>query len=126
MGISVPDRIELLLKHYNINQKQLSRIADLSENTISNAKKGKNVPNLDFFNNIYRAFPELSHRWLYLGEGEIDGIDQASGGAHQNEMLEESLNRVKVQEKELEFLRSQINDKEEIIRLLKKQLQFPG
>ncbi len=126
MAINVPERLELLLKHFKINQKQLSKLADLSENTISNAKKGKNIPNIDFFNNISKAFPTLSPNWLYRGEGEMLEEFTADQKSPNKEILEDALERMTALEKEVALLRSQIQDKEEIIRLLKKTQEEPS
>ena len=126
MAINVPERLELLLKHFKINQKQLSKLADLSENTISNAKKGKNIPNIDFFNNISKAFPNLSPNWLYRGEGEMLEEFSADQKSPNKEILEDAMERMTALEKEVALLRSQIQDKEEIIRLLKKTQEEPS
>jgi transcriptional regulator with XRE-family HTH domain len=120
MIVSVPERLEQLLKHFKINQKQLSKLADLSENTISNAKKGKNVPNIDFFNNISKVFTTLNPKWLYMGEGPMILEETDDEATKNTELLEEMKDRVSLMEKEVNMLRSQIKDKEEIINLLKK------
>jgi transcriptional regulator with XRE-family HTH domain len=120
MTVTVPERLEQILKHFKINQKQLSKLADLSENTISNAKKGKNVPNIDFFNNISKVFTTLSPRWLYMGEGPMLIEEDENEASKNSELLEEMKDRVSLMEKEVNMLRSQIKDKEEIINLLKK------
>ena len=126
MAINVPERLELLLKHFKINQKQLSKLADLSENTISNAKKGKNIPNIDFFNNISKAFPNLSPNWLYRGEGEMIEEFSPDQKSPNKEILDDAMERMTALEKEVALLRSQIQDKEEIIRLLKKTQEEPS
>lgn len=126
MALSVPERIELLLKHFKINQKQLSKLADLSENTISNAKKGKNVPNIDFFNNISRAFPSVNPGWLYRGDGDMLNDFTADQKSPNKEILDDAMERMTALEKEVALLRSQIQDKEEIIRLLKKAQEEPS
>ena len=64
-------RIEFILSYFKLTQKQLASKAGLSENTISNAKKGGNVPNVNFFNSIFLAFPNIEPQWLYLGIGKM-------------------------------------------------------
>ncbi len=120
MTVTVPERLEQILKHFKINQKQLSKLADLSENTISNAKKGKNIPNIDFFNNIGKVFTTLNPKWLYMGEGPMIAEIQEDQTSKNNEILDEMKDRVISMEREVNMLRSQIRDKEEIILLLKK------
>ncbi len=120
MIVSVPERLEQILKHFKINQKQLSKLADLSENTISNAKKGKNIPNIDFFNSISKVFTTLNPKWLYMGEGPMIIEENDDSATRNSELLEEMKDRVSLMEKEVNMLRSQIKDKEEIISLLKR------
>ncbi len=48
--VEIKDRIKALLEYLNINQKQFSELTGISENTLSNAVNGKNIPGLTFFN----------------------------------------------------------------------------
>jgi transcriptional regulator with XRE-family HTH domain len=106
MGAQVSERIEMILKHFNLNQKQLAKMSNLPENTLSNAKKGKNIPNLEFFNSIYKALPVLSLQWLYMGEGSM--ISDPGKNPQVDEL-----------KMEIEQLKSTIKDKDELISLLK-------
>ena len=78
MELPVNERLEILLQQYKISQKQLAELTGISENTISNAKNGKNVPGVEFFNAIYCAFPGINHNWIYMGMGSmfVDGVSQ--------------------------------------------------
>jgi len=117
MSIPVNERIEMILKHFNLNQKQLAKQAGLPENTLSNAKKGKNVPNLEFFNSIYKALPSINTHWLYMGDGSMlsDGSDKKLNYNSENEYSK----KIEIMNQEIDYLKEQIRDKEEIINLLK-------
>lgn len=116
MGIPVNERIEMILRHFNLNQKQLAKQAGLPENTLSNAKKGKNVPNLEFFNSIYKALPTIHTHWLYMGDGPMLA-DAADKGLHS--LHEDLSQKMENMTQEIDYLKEQIRDKEEIINLLK-------
>ena len=126
MEMPVNKRVEILLSYFKLNQKQLAEKAGLSENTISNAKKGKNVPGVDFFNAIYRAFPHINPQWLYMGIGNMfmDGTspeinaDQDAG----RDSTIENAKLINALRKEIQYLQTQIKDKEEIINLLRNKI----
>ncbi|WP_018343643.1 helix-turn-helix transcriptional regulator [Cytophaga aurantiaca] len=117
MNVPVNARIELILKHFNLNQKQLAKQAGLPENTLSNAKKGKNIPNIEFFNAIYKALPSISPHWLYMGNGQML-LEQSDLNSSPYEELE-TAKKMESMMREIEYLKEQIRDKEEIINLLK-------
>lgn len=117
MDTPVHARIEMILKHFNLNQKQLAKQAGLPENTLSNAKKGKNIPNIEFFNAIYKALPNINPHWLYMGNGQM--ISDQSGSLHNPLEEQETAKKMDTMMREIDYLREQIRDKEEIINLLK-------
>ncbi|WP_291276187.1 helix-turn-helix domain-containing protein [Flavobacterium sp.] len=117
MNTPVHARIEMILKHFNLNQKQLAKQAGLPENTLSNAKKGKNIPNIEFFNAIYKALPTINPHWLYMGNGHMlaDNQNGTVSSIDEHEIAKKMDSMIK----EIDYLREQIRDKEEIINLLK-------
>jgi len=117
MNTPVHARIEMILKHFNLNQKQLAKQAGLPENTLSNAKKGKNIPNIEFFNAIYKALPSINPHWLYMGNGQMisDSLIGTTSSVDEVEIAKKMDSMIK----EIDYLREQIRDKEEIINLLK-------
>jgi len=117
MNTPVHARIEMILKHFNLNQKQLAKQAGLPENTLSNAKKGKNIPNIEFFNAIYKALPSINPHWLYMGNGQMIDDNQSTSAPSIDE--QEIAKKMNSMIKEIDYLREQIRDKEEIINLLK-------
>lgn len=118
MNTPVHARIEMILKHFNLNQKQLAKQAGLPENTLSNAKKGKNIPNIEFFNAIYKALPSINPHWLYMGNGQMIA-DNQNGTTTSSIDEHEIAKKMDSMIKEIDYLREQIRDKEEIINLLK-------
>jgi transcriptional regulator with XRE-family HTH domain len=127
METPINKRLEILLTCFKINQKQLAEKAGLSENTISNAKKGKNVPGVDFFNAIYRAFPHINPQWLYMGVGNVfmDGTspEVTPDSNSIKDPLSESTKIISALRKEIQYLQAQIRDKEEIINLLRSKIE---
>ncbi|MGN6647074.1 MAG: helix-turn-helix domain-containing protein [Cytophaga sp.] len=117
MNTPVHARIEMILKHFNLNQKQLAKQAGLPENTLSNAKKGKNIPNIEFFNAIYKALPTINPHWLYMGNGHM--LADSQNGSTSSIDEQEIAKKMDSMIKEIDYLREQIRDKEEIINLLK-------
>ncbi|HEX8548900.1 MAG TPA: helix-turn-helix transcriptional regulator [Cytophagaceae bacterium] len=127
MEIPVNRRLEILLNYFKLSQKQLAEKAGLSENTISNAKKGKNVPGVDFFNAIYRAFPHINPQWLYMGIGNMfmDGTspEVLVDTDYEKDSLSENIKIINALRKEILYLQAQIKDKEEIINLLRSKIE---
>jgi transcriptional regulator with XRE-family HTH domain len=128
MGIPVYKRLELLLEHLEISQKQLGELAGLSENTISNAKKGKNIPGIDFFNSLYKNIPDLNPSWLYMGEGKMLLNGESPAQDHplkiqrkDNLSLEECKKMIALLEAEILNLKIQLKDKDDVIHLLKNK-----
>ena len=130
MTLTVSERIEKLIQQLKISQKQLAELAGLSENTISNAKKGKNIPSLDFFNAIYKAIPDLNPSWLYMGEGEmfanklnVDALHVSNDSSNGKILtIADYKKMVLILETEIQYLKLQLKDKEEIIQLLKSKM----
>ena len=130
MALTVSERIEKLIQQLKISQKQLAELAGLSENTISNAKKGKNIPSLDFFNAIYKAIPDLNPSWLCMGEGEMfsnkytDNFRAEINDNSSGKILsgDDYKKMILILETEIQYLRLQLKDKEEIIQLLKSRM----
>ncbi|HEX8546716.1 MAG TPA: helix-turn-helix transcriptional regulator [Cytophagaceae bacterium] len=128
--VKLKERLEDLLKYLDINQKEFSKFTGVSENTLSNAKKGKNMPNLEFFNAIFRVVPNLNAQWLYMGVGEmfadpsneLNHKDFSSKPAKKKDLkMEDCTEELENAEMEIEFLKNQVEDKNEIITLLKKE-----
>ena len=129
--VELKERIEKLLRYLDITQKELAQKTGIPENTISHAKKGKHVPNIEFFNSIYRLLPHINAQWLYMGMGDM--FSETKQNLHEagKEFLQKvsnlkrKLNEVECNEElekaenEINYLKAQVEDKNEIINLLK-------
>ena len=118
MELSVKDRLESLLKHLKMNQKQFASVTGVAENTISHAKKGV-TPKIEFFNSIYRAFPYLNPCWLYMGIGEMT-VDSASIMNKMENGLDDCMHKLRDAADRIKRLNDELDDKKEIIRLMKE------
>ena len=131
-NLNLKERIEILLTYLKVNQKEFAKKTGLSENTISHAKKGKHIPNIEFFNSIYRILPNLNAQWLYMGIGEMFNDSKSNfEGAGKKIMdkvktfrkmisLEDCQEELEKAETEITYLKAQVDDKNKIIKLLKK------
>lgn len=69
---TIGQRFTLFIKKKNISQKIFSKTTSIAEKTVSNiANDNTRNPKSDFFAATLRHYPELSIRWLILGEGEM-------------------------------------------------------
>ena len=98
---------------------------------MSHAKKGKHIPNIEFFNSIYRIIPQINAQWLYMGVGEMFSDAKYSIDNARKEFLErvsklkkdltvhECNDELEKAENEIKYLKKQVDDKNVIIELLK-------
>jgi transcriptional regulator with XRE-family HTH domain len=113
MSLPISDRIRKILRHYNLTQKALCLKCDLEQNTLSNAKRGKNTPNIMILEKIHIAFPEIKVEWLFCGEGKM--LEPVIN----TEEVEEEVITIEFLTKKVEYLEQKIKDQEEIITLMK-------
>ena len=137
--MEIKDRIKALLDYLDINQKQFAELTGISENTISNAINGKNTPGLAFFNAIQKAVPDVNPNWLYMGDGNmLDKSDEKDGKGilrtlyhgvegfiskitgNKIHSMEDCEGELDIANRHIEHLKSEVEDKKEIIQLLKK------
>ena len=60
-----------ILKHKKLSSSQFAEKIDVSNSAISHIINGRNKPSLDIIQNILLKFPDISSRWIILGEGDI-------------------------------------------------------
>jgi len=82
------------------NQSVFSDMIGLTKGQVSNILNKKHAPGFHTLSRIIRAFPDISARWLLTGEGSVVS-----------------------NEREDQSLRELVKSKDEIIGLLKNQLQ---
>jgi len=64
-----------ILKFKKISSSQFADKIDVSNSAISHIINGRNKPSLEIIQNILIKYPDISPRWLILGEGEIYNKD---------------------------------------------------
>ena len=69
------DRIELLMKSYNLSPSQFADKTGIQRASVSHILSGRNKPSLEVMLKIYEAFPGLSMEWLMAGIGEGPSVN---------------------------------------------------
>lgn len=69
--ISEKERIEELLHHFRMEQKDFAEKCGFLPDTISNIKLGRCSISKTVFRKIIKAFPDINKSWLLDGEGEM-------------------------------------------------------
>lgn len=64
------ERIELLMKCYELSPSQFAEKTGIQRASVSHILSGRNKPSLEVLLKIYDAFPELDLKWLMTGAGE--------------------------------------------------------
>lgn len=64
------ERIELLMKCYNLSSSQFADKTGIQRASVSHILSGRNKPSLEIMLKIYDAFPGLDIKWLMTGVGE--------------------------------------------------------
>jgi transcriptional regulator with XRE-family HTH domain len=65
------DRINALMRHMGMSQKDFANEICISPGTLSSIFSGRNKPTLNTLNNIHERFPEVNMDWLMNGKGEM-------------------------------------------------------
>lgn len=73
------DRIELLMKCYNLSPSQFADRTGIQRASVSHILSGRNKPSLEVMLKIYDAFPDLDMKWLMVGVGEAPVAESAKG-----------------------------------------------
>lgn len=71
-------RVEILVKRYNMSVREFEREVDVSNNSIGAATRRKTSLKDDTLIKILNRFEEISPAWLLMGEGEMLRKDNAS------------------------------------------------
>ena len=74
------DRIELLMKSYNLSPSQFADRTGIQRASVSHILSGRNKPSLEVMLKIYESFPGLSLEWLMAGKGEAPSVDTPLAG----------------------------------------------
>ena len=80
------ERIELLIKNYELSPSQFADRAGIQRASVSHILSGRNKPSLEIMQKICEAFPSVDAKWLILGYGEapvkggLQAPDEGFGG----------------------------------------------
>ncbi|MFW6225129.1 MAG: helix-turn-helix domain-containing protein [Bacteroidota bacterium] len=65
------NRINEILKRYNLSAAKFADKLDVPRSTISHILSERNKPSLEFIQKVLTKFPEISTNWLLKGEGNF-------------------------------------------------------
>lgn len=65
------ERIELLMKCYDLSPSQFAERTGIQRASVSHIIGGRNKPSLEVMLKIYDAFPGVDMKWLMTGVGEV-------------------------------------------------------
>jgi transcriptional regulator with XRE-family HTH domain len=68
--MTVNKRVMDIMKREDLTQKEFASILDISQPVLTYIANGRNKVSLDIVQKIASKYPEISLRWLILGEGE--------------------------------------------------------
>lgn len=67
----IKDRIEKILKHYNLSASKFAETIDTQRSSISHILSGRNRPSLELLQRILEKYPEIDALWLINGKNEM-------------------------------------------------------
>jgi len=70
------NRIQEILKRYDLSPSKLADTLEVPRSTISHILSERNKPSLEFIYKLIDKFPEISLIWLLKGEGNIFGKER--------------------------------------------------
>lgn len=121
---SVGERIELLCERLDISRRKFAEKIEENPSTIASIVRGSS-PSANIICSILMAFPELSERWLLMGEEPMWKADfkviPESTDATELENLRQQLDH---KNETILALKGQVTALEKMVELLEKQLQL--
>ena len=98
------ERIELLMKCYDLSPSQFADRTGSQRASVSHIISGRNKPSLEVMLKIYEAFPGVDMKWLMMGVGEVpthQAATVAKVGVEQETLFPEQDARVQQSENTL-------------------------
>ena len=68
---SIADRINFILKHYNITAGDFADKLGIQKSSVSHLLSGRNKPSFQFLIKLLKAFPDINLNWFISGDGDI-------------------------------------------------------
>ena len=72
MKKSVLQRIEEIMKKYNLNKSGLAKAIEMEQVTVNNYLNGTRKISFELILSIISRFPDISAEWLLRGEGAME------------------------------------------------------
>jgi transcriptional regulator with XRE-family HTH domain len=66
-GMNFSERIEAVMRHYNLQPRELADKCGVQRTAINHIINGRNRPSVGFLMALSESFPELNTRWLLHG-----------------------------------------------------------
>lgn len=76
--MSERDRIELIMKSYELSPSQFADRTGIQRASVSHILSGRNKASLEVMLKIYEAFPGLDMEWLMTGKGKEPGKNEVT------------------------------------------------
>jgi len=110
------DRLYQYLHFHAMSAYSFEKICDLSNGYLGKQYRGKGTMGSEVLLKIQECFPDLNIHWLLTGKGRMirHALPDASEDAPHVEMLQ-------VLQEQIALLQKSLNDKNELIGLLKKK-----
>ncbi len=71
----ITDRIELILKEYNLSPSAFSDLIQVQRSAMSHILSRRNRPSLDVIQKILKEFPDINSQWLLTGLGKMKQLN---------------------------------------------------
>jgi plasmid maintenance system antidote protein VapI len=71
MKKSVLQRIEEIMRKYNLNKSGLAKAIEMEQVTVNNYLNGTRKVSFELILSIISKFPDISAEWLLRGEGDM-------------------------------------------------------
>jgi transcriptional regulator with XRE-family HTH domain len=122
---TINQRLKFLIELLNLKVGSFSRALGVSETTIRNYTDRGSKPGADFLEKLVNHFNQVNITWLVSGLGAPLSYDSSievaeARAAGKDDPLQQ---QYLAAQREIELLKSQLQDKERIIQLLEAQLK---
>ena len=116
--MNIGDRFVIFLREKKITQKDFCNLTGYGQQSLSKLVQGKTPnPGVQLFVLVGQHFPELSLRWLIMGEGNIWREDFTPSGEKRDQIVL-PMGNVKVMGKgtNMELMQKLLDSKDQIIK----------
>jgi len=118
------------MERENLSANDLAKHADLTPAAIYKYIGSKSLPKIDVMERLLGVFPKVSARWLLTGAGDM--YEYESTGSGKMKLDPEDLDyeakvelttcreQLVLKDKEIEYLRQQVDNQQELLKLYRK------